>query len=215
MEIQENKYNVLLVDDHQMFLDGLNFMLSKESYLNIIGEANNGKNALTLIKNQAIDLVITDVNMPEMDGIELTRTIKEKYPATKVLVLTMHNDREIVSEIMITEAEGYVLKNCRKQELIDGIKTILDEGTFYCKEVAALVREKLKYASVSEKTELTEREREILLLILEEFSSKEIADKLSISKRTVDTHRIHIMEKTRTRTLVGLIKYAIQHQILE
>jgi len=207
-------FNVLLVDDHQMFLDGLEFILSKEPTLSIVAEANNGKNALPLIDNMHIDLVITDISMPEMNGIALTKHIKEKYPHIKVLVLSMHNEKSIITQIMQSEADGYVLKNCRKQELLQSIRTVLDNGTYYCKEVANLIRENYKTIIGQEKIQLTTREKEILQLIIQEYSSQEIAEKLHISKRTVDTHRINIMEKTNSRTLVGLIKFSIQHGIL-
>lgn len=213
-ETEKEIFNVLLVDDHQMFLDGLEFILSKEPDLHVIGEANNGKNALPLIKNLNPDLVITDISMPEMDGITLTKHIKDTHPQIKVLVLSMHNQKNIITQIMQSEADGYVLKNCRKQELLLAIRTILDNGTYYCKEVANLIRENYKTMTDEQKIELTPREKEILELIVQEYSSQEIAEKLNISKRTVDTHRVNIMEKTNSTTLVGLIKYAIQHKIL-
>ncbi|MCS7076056.1 MAG: response regulator transcription factor [Bacteroidia bacterium] len=213
-DFEKTVLKVLLVDDHQMFLDGLEFILSKEPYLSIVAEANNGKNALPLIKNLSVDMVITDISMPEMDGITLTKHVKQGYPNVKVLVLSMHNERSIVTQIMESEADGYVLKNCRKQELLQAIRTILDNGTYYCKEIASLIRENYKMLSNEEKIELTPREKEILQLIVQEYSSQEIADKLHISKRTVDTHRINIMEKTNSHTIVGLIKYAIRSGIL-
>lgn len=213
-ELEKEIFNVILVDDHQMFLDGLEFILSKEPYLSVVAEANNGKNALPLVRNLHTDLVITDISMPEMDGITLTKRIKEEYPHIKVLVLSMHNEKSVITQIMQSEADGYVLKNCRKQELLFAIRTVLDNGTYYCKEVANLIRENYKTLSSDEKIELTPREKEILELIVQEYSSQEIAEKLHISKRTVDTHRVNIMEKTNSSTLIGLIKYAIQHKIL-
>jgi DNA-binding NarL/FixJ family response regulator len=213
-EVEKEVFNLLLVDDHQMFLDGLEFILSKEPNLSVVAEANNGKNALPLVKNMHIDLVITDISMPEIDGISLTKHIKEYYPHIKVLVLSMHNERSIITQIMQSEADGYILKNCRKQELLLAIRTVLDNGTYYCKEVANLIRENYETLTNKQKIELTPREKEILELIIKEYSSQEIAEKLHISKRTVDTHRINIMEKTNSHTLIGLIKYAIQHKIL-
>lgn len=213
-ETDKKVFNVLLVDDHQMFLDGLEFILAKEPDLSVVAEANNGKNALPLVKNMSIDLVITDISMPEMDGITLTHHIKEEYPHVKVLVLSMHNEKSVIKQIMQSEADGYVLKSCRKQELLYAIRNILDNGTYYCKEVATLIRENYKILNYESNTELTTREKEVLALIVQEYSSQEIADKLNISKRTVDTHRINIMEKTNSKTIIGLIKYAIQHKII-
>lgn len=213
-DVKKEVYNVLLADDHQMFLDGLEFILSKEPDISVVAEANSGKNVLPLIRNIHVDLVITDISMPDMDGIALTQHVKQEYPEVKVLVLSMHNEKSIITQIIQSEADGYILKNCRKQELLQAIRTILDNGTYYCKEVANLIRENYKMLPKEQKIELTPREKEILELIVQEYSSQEIAEKLHISKRTVDTHRINIMEKTNSKTIIGLIKYAIQHGML-
>lgn len=162
-------------------------------------------------------MLITDISMPGVSGIELTRWVKQNYPEIKVLVLTMYNDREIVNEILMSEAEGYILKNTGKQELINAINRINDNSTYYSTEVLNIMMTRLKkQKSIEENIAiLTPREIEILRLIMEEFSSEEIADKLFISKHTVDTHRKNIIQKTNTRTIVGLLKFAIENNLTE
>jgi DNA-binding NarL/FixJ family response regulator len=206
---------ILIVDDHQMFLDGLKTLLVKEKNLNVVGEANTGREALELLAKIHVDLVITDINMPVMSGTELTKQIKKDYPNIKVLVLTMYNDREIIHEIVMTEAEGYILKNSNKKELLNAINRISDHGTYYSNEVISIMTENyVAKEKIRDKTkELSSREKEIIALICEELTSAEIAEKLFLSPLTVETHRRNILHKTNSKTIVGLIKYAIDNKI--
>ena len=218
MSNEENKpVRVLIADDHQMFIDGLKALLKREKTIQVIGEVSNGLDALEFIRKQQPDLLITDISMPGMSGVELTRQVKQNYPEVKVLVLSMYNDREIVSEILMSEAEGYILKNTGRQELMNAINRIVDNSTYYSNEVLNIMMTRMKRQKTIEKNTalLTPREIEIVKLIMEEFSSEEIAEKLFISKRTVDTHRKNIIQKTNTRTLVGLIKFAIENNLVD
>lgn len=215
---EKKKYKILIVDDHQMFIDGIQSLLIGQDKYEITHEANNGYDALDLIEKHAFDLLISDLSMPEMHGTELVRKVKEKHPDIKVLVLSMYNNRETVSEILMSEAEGYILKNTGKKELISALDRISDGSTFYSREVISNLFEnvpkKLK-SDVPSIPSLTGRELEILQLITKEYSSEEIANTLFISKRTVDTHRKHILKKTRSKTIVGLIKYAFRNELVE
>jgi DNA-binding NarL/FixJ family response regulator len=206
---------ILIVDDHQMFLDGLKTLLSKEKNLNIAAEANNGKEALEILAKTSVDLVITDINMPVMSGTELTKQIKKVYPKIKVLVLTMYNDREIIHEIVMTEAEGYILKNSNKKELLNAINRIIDHGTYYSNEVISIMTENyvVKEKIRNRTQELSTREKEIIALICQELTSAEIAEKLFLSPLTVETHRRNILRKTNSKTIVGLIKFAIDNKL--
>jgi DNA-binding NarL/FixJ family response regulator len=210
------KASILIADDHQLFLDGLKLILRNQPAFQIVAEALNGEQVLDVLIKEKIDLAVLDLNMPGMKGIDLVKTVKQQFPETKLLVITMHHEQEIISEILLAEAEGYVLKNSGKKELTDAITDILNGKTHYEKEVLDLMLQKVKADKKTEelKKNLTERELEILSLIVQEFTSKKIAEKLFISKQTVDTHRLNIMHKTGAKTLVGLIKYAMQMGLL-
>lgn len=206
---------ILIVDDHQLVIDGLKSMLTKEEKLTVLSEANNGQQALDLIMANPsnYNMVITDVSMPLMSGIELCKVIKEKFPHIKVLVISMHNSITIVKDALAAEADGYMLKNTGQDELLKGINRILGDGTYFSQDILPIIMNQFNRGKTTFKAKdtLTEREKEILSLIVQEFTSKEIADKLFISKQTVDTHRINIMQKTDCKTLVGLIKFAIHN----
>ena len=218
MNTDENKpIRILIADDHQMFVDGLKALLKREKDLLVIGEVSSGDQAAEFISHNPPDLLITDISMPGMSGVELTCWVKQHHPEVKVLVLTMYNDREIVNEILMSEAEGCILKNTGKQELTNAIKRIADNSTYYSTEVLNIMMTRLKKHKTIEKNTslLPPREIEIVKLIMEEYSSEEIAEKLFISKRTVDTHRKNIIQKTNTRTIVGLLKFAIENNLTE
>jgi len=202
---------VLIADDHPMFLDGLKLLLRNKSEISIEALANNGPEVLSCLEAGHFDLVLTDLNMPGMSGVELVKTIKQKFPDTKLLVLTMNDDREIIKEILFAEAEGYLLKNAGKAQLFQAIDDVLSGKTYYESDVVQLMMKQIKSEKKSEDLLrlLSARELEVLKLILQEYTSKEIADQLYISKQTVDTHRAHILQKTESKTLVGLIKMAL------
>lgn len=211
-----SQVKILLVDDHEIFLEGLANLLSTVSELEIVGTATNGYEALDLLEQGVPDILMTDLSMPEMGGIELVKKVKSLYSDLKVLVLTMHNDRPTISEIIMAEAEGYLLKNTSKKELVKAINRVHDGGTYYSNEVMSVLLEKVKaeHRQMEAKGVLTERELEILHLISEEKPSKEIADLLNISIMTVDTHRKNLLKKTKTSSVVGLLKYGIHHQLI-
>lgn len=208
---------IMIVDDHQMFIDGVRALLSSSEKYEVVSEALNGSDALDVLTAGGIDLMITDLSMPEMSGTELVKKAKELYPELKILVLSMHSNRETVSEILMAEAEGYILKNTGRKELTSALDRIMDDGTFYSNEVMSIMFEKVKKEKKiqEEINPLTERELEILKLIVQELSSEEIAQKLFISRRTVDTHRKHILQKTKSKTIVSLIKFAFRNELVE
>jgi DNA-binding NarL/FixJ family response regulator len=208
--------NILIVDDHQMFIDGLKSLLRKQETFVVVAEALNGQEALAVIEKQQIDIILSDISMPLMTGIELTKIVKQIHPEIKVIIISMHNDSSVVTEIINSEAEGYILKNTGKKELFDALTKVANNGTYYSSDVLSVMMQtmKIEKKSTDEIKQLSEREIEILKLIVEEFSSEQIAEKLFISKRTVDTHRINILSKTNSKTLVGLIKYAVRNNLI-
>ncbi len=206
------EHSIIIADDHEMFLDGVRLILKQQPGLVVAAQALNGAQLLGLLAETPAQLVITDLNMPGMSGIDLVKAIKQRHPDTKVLVISMHSDHELVHEILMAEAEGYILKNSGKKELLEAVNDILNDKTHYEKAVLDMLVESVKKRSRTQSITrpLSAREQEILALILDEYTSKEIADRLFISKLTVDKHRLSIMEKTGAKTLVGLIKYAVQ-----
>lgn len=208
--------NLLIVDDHQIVLDGIKSMLSEQNYFKIIGQALSAESAWDLIKlnELSIDIVVTDISMHEMSGIELCQKIKNTYPAIKVLILTMHNNVEFIKNAISCETDGYLLKSSGKQIFLTALHSIVDNGYFYGSEIIPILyQETTKKEKLIPEIKLTTRETEVLRLILEENTSKAIAEKLFISKQTVDSHRISIMEKTNCKSIVGLIKYAIENNL--
>lgn len=207
------KINILLVDDHQLVIDGLKSMISAGKHLHVSGEALNGQQAIDIIMADPdkFQLVITDITMPLMGGVELCKLIKQQFPNIKVLMLSMHNSISIIKDSLTAEADGYMLKNTGQEEFLKGLDRIIGDGTYFSQDILPIILNQFqKEKPLVNKSSLTQREKEVLELIVQELTSKEIADKLNISKQTVDTHRINIMQKTDCKSLVGLIKYAIQ-----
>lgn len=203
---------ILIVDDHAMIRDGIKSILNEQEDLCVIGEASNGKIALELIDDFEINLVIMDINMPIMNGIECTHIIKEKYPSVKVLTLTMYDEELYLAKMMEAGAVGYILKDSGRDELLKSIYAIIEGKHYFSPEITINVIKELTNPSKSKKivkNPLTSREQEILDLIVKEFSNQEIAEKLSISIRTVDAHRRNLLEKTHSRNTAGLVKFAL------
>lgn len=212
----EKIYNVLLVDDHQLVLDGIKSMIEGDKRFVIVGTAVNGQNALNIIKNlpTTIDIVISDISMPIMNGIELCKHIKNEFNSILVMILSMHNSVSIVKEAITVDADGYMLKSVGQDEFLYGLNRLVENGSFYSQDIMPIISNQfLGNSNESITVQLSPREKEILNLITQELTSKEIADKLFISKQTVDTHRINIMQKTNSKSVVGLIKYAMLNGI--
>jgi DNA-binding NarL/FixJ family response regulator len=206
-----SKINVFIVDDHQVVLDGLSSMLNKVDAINLVGSALNGPDALECIQNNKVDIAIIDINLPGMDGIELCKNILKNDSSMRVLALTTFNEVSFIKRIIKCGASGYLLKNTSGEELIEAIKIAHSGEQYLSKEV----QEKLISASFGKKEEafipkLTRREKEVLKLIIDEMTTKEIAEKLFISAATVETHRLHLLNKMGARNTAGLVKIALQ-----
>jgi DNA-binding NarL/FixJ family response regulator len=213
-----NKIKIVIADDHKMMIDGLLSMLSVEKNVEIIGVANNGIEVLKIIETKKVDLVLTDINMPFMNGIELTKTLKQQYPEIKILALSMFGDIEHIQDMLNAGISGYVLKNTGNKELVEAINSIANGGTYYDNDVAAemmrsLTQNNQKKVTI-EKVNLTEREIEIIKLIAKEMNNAAIGDALFISERTVESHRKNIYRKTSTTNIVGLLKFAFANGLV-
>jgi len=213
-----SKTRLLIVDDHQMLLDGIRALLQDVDQFEIVAEAHNGSQALEILSNQAIDIVLTDINMPEMNGIELAQKIQSSYPETKILALSMFSEKQTIREMVDAGVSGYILKNTGKEELVGALTKIASGGLFFGDEVTnemmRMMTDNEKAAKKLDEVTLTIREKEILKLISKEYSNIQIANELFISERTVETHRKNIFRKTNTKSIVGLIKYAYEHQLV-
>ena len=210
----------MVVDDHKMFLDGIVSLLRGDEEVEVVSTANNGVEALDyLSKNDDIDVLITDISMPQLDGNELSKKIKDLYPNINILVLSMHSTGKTISQLLKNGATGYILKNTGKEELIEAIHTVAKGETFFSSEVKNNVMNSMmgsdKAAEPDLGVKLTRREVEIIKLIAAEHTTQEIADKLFISLHTVESHRKNIMRKVDVRNLAGLIKYAIRKGLVD
>ena len=213
-----NKIRIIIADDHHILLDGLKAMLQKHKDIEIVGLFSNGRQVFDALPKLELDIALVDINMPEMDGHELTRNIKEFYPAVSVITLSMHDDAAHIMEMVEAGISGYLLKNVNDKELLEAIRTVAQGKMYFCSEVsekiATIVLQQQRKLEQPEEPKLTDRELEILKLISQEYSNAQIANTLFISERTVETHRKNMLRKTSNKTIVGLLKYALERQII-
>jgi DNA-binding NarL/FixJ family response regulator len=205
---------VLLADDHKIIRQGLRSLLEKQQDMEVVAEAEDGRSAVRLAAEMAPDVVIMDVTMPDLNGIEATRQILSKSPDIKVVALSMHSDASFITEMLKSGAAGYLLKDCAFEELANAIRTVLGNQTYLSPAISGVVLEdyvhRLSKTGFSSPDALSDREREVLQLMAEGYSTKKIAQKLHISVKTVETHRRQMMSKLDIHTIAELTKYAIR-----
>ncbi len=206
---------LIIADDHQIISDGLKALLKSYPEISVLGVASNGKEAVTLSQLFSPDIILMDVDMPIMNGIEATKAIKKDHPKIKIIILTMHNEAGLVKTLIAAGADSYLLKNTDQDELITAIHKVAQGKQYFSSDITAtlLSSDNSVEKTVSHNSELsnlTSREIEILKLIAMGFSNKEIGEKLFISHRTVDTHRTNLMKKLDVSNIAGLIRFAIQ-----
>ncbi|CAN5176752.1 response regulator transcription factor [soil metagenome] len=213
--MRNGKITIAIVDDHRIVIDGIKALLQDHPSFSIVAVADDGAQMLELLKEQPVDLLLTDIMMPGMTGQQLAKQVKTTFPNIKILALSMSGQGEIVNE-MINDADisGYVLKNIGKEELSAAIEKIAGGGIYFSDQVLDELERFSNMRRQNEAAHLTQREVEIIKLIEKEFSNKSIADMLCISERTVETHRKNIFRKTKTNSLIGLIKYAYEHKLV-
>ncbi len=204
--------NIFLTDDHEILLDGLEKIILEEDELSVTGKASTVQDTLDQLTRLHVDLLITDYNLPDDDGLSLVRKVKRKYPDLKIIVLSMHDEGHLVKEILKEGINGYVLKKDSHNELIDAIYAVKNDKVYLSSDINTILVKGLHGAG--EQKLLTEREREILKLISQEYTNRQIAEELFISERTVETHRKNIFRKTKTNNMVGLIKYAYANNLI-
>lgn len=200
---------VALVDDHSLVRDGIRALLSVMPRLEVVGEAENGAQAIEMVGRCQPDLLLMDISLKDMNGLELTRLLGKQHPSLKILILSMYDNYEYVSESVRSGASGYVLKNAPSREIIAAIEAIISGGTFYSAEIAQRLA-----TDQNTDNELTPRESQVLYKMVQGLNNKEMARELDISVRTVETHRLSIRRKLNIDKPAALVKYAIDHGII-
>ncbi|WP_092771797.1 response regulator [Hymenobacter actinosclerus] len=218
LSASEAVIDLLLVDDHPMVVEGIRQMLLPETDLRVVAQANGGEQALELLSaHPEVRVVLLDLSMPGMSGVELARAIRAGWAEVRVLALSMFHDHATVAEVLEAGGAGYVLKTASRAELSTAIRQVAAGRTYFSQDVADTLLQNLQITASLETPgppAITRREREILQLIAREHSNLEIAEALFISERTVETHRRNLLTKTKCKSAVGLIQYAIRHNLL-
>lgn len=210
------KIRILLVDDHKILREGISSLVKGYDDMEVIGEAADGRTALRLVQELSPDIVIMDISMPDLNGIDATRKITADYPDVKVIALSMHYDKQFISEIFKAGAAGYLIKDSAFDELEHAIRVVMQNKTYINPQIASLVIQSLISQTPSPNSSqkafslLTEREREVLQLISEGKSTKQIASDLHVSAKTIESHRRQVMGKLNIRNVAELTKYAIR-----
>lgn len=209
------KLKVYIADDHTLFRKAMVNLLRSFERVSIVKDAENGKELLSLIKNEVPDVVIIDLQMPVMDGSEASKQVLQKYPDVKIIILTMHDSNKFILHMMDLGVHAFLLKNTEPDELEKAIYAVADKDFYHNDLVASVLRKNVKdrrpgSGALFKTAELTEREKEILLLICQELTMKEIGQRLFLSENTVRNHRVNIMEKVGVNNIVGLVKYAYE-----
>lgn len=216
----DSTLRVIIADDHQIFLDGFKLLLKKIKSYNIlvVGEAANGKQLVELALEHRPDIVITDIQMPVMDGVEATRRIKAQFPEMLVIALSMFNQENLVLDMLQEGANGYLLKNTSKAELTEALRIVREGGVYFCPETTIHLTKTIREAGGGSRTSVprfSDREVEIIWHICKGYTNKEIAAKLNLSTRTIESHRENILQKTGTKNSVEVAVYALKHGIID
>jgi two-component system, NarL family, nitrate/nitrite response regulator NarL len=214
--MKKDKISLAIADDHQIVIDGIKSLLFGHPRFVVEVECTRPELMLGLLQQTQVDILLTDVMMPVMNGAELSSQVRKHFPGIKILALSMSGQGDVVNQ-MIEESDisGYVLKNIGKQELITALEKISGGGIYFSNEVLDEMLKESEKKKNAEEVHLTLREKEIIQLIEKEYSNKNIADTLFISERTVETHRKNIFRKTKTSSLIGLIKYAYEQKLIK
>ncbi|MGZ3862885.1 MAG: response regulator [Bacteroidia bacterium] len=204
--------SIIIADDHSIIRDGLRAMLEKNNFCKIVGEAANGEELLELLKSTPCDIVCTDISMPKMDGVEATKQIVKNFPKIKVMCLSMHEEAGFIKQMMEAGAVGYVFKDSPSEELQTAIEAVNSGKKYFNQKLFDILLN--MESSGKTVSVLSSREKEILKLIAEEYTNPEIAEKLFLSVRTVDTHRQNLIQKLDVKNTAGLVKYAIKSGLI-
>lgn len=214
------KIQVMVVDDHKMFVEGVQAIFSDSSHIQVVKTVHDGNEVMKSIENTPnLDIILLDINLPNINGLELTKLISKKYPAIKILILSMYNNAEYIKEVLKEGASGYVLKNTDHEELLNAIQSVFAGNQFYSQSVTQTMINSFAKKSQRNNTDIlqvkiSKREKEILSLIIKEHTAQEIANMLFISLHTVETHRSNLMSKLGVRNSAGLVRVALENNLV-
>jgi DNA-binding NarL/FixJ family response regulator len=210
------KIRIVLADDHALIREGFKKLLIEREnpFVELVGEAENGKELLEIVAKTPPDLVLTDIKMPLLSGLDALKEIKEKNPEIKVVILTMHEESEYIKRAISSGADGYLSKNIEQQELERAIKTVFNGAKYFSASVNAILLTQLSEQHAIEQTDISPRENEVLQLVAQGLSTKQIAAQLDISNRTVETHRINLLKKLKANNTAELIKKSAQLKMI-
>lgn len=209
---------IIVADDHQMIREGFLTMFQKHPYISIAAEASNGVELVELTSIIKPDVVITDIKMPKMDGIEATRILNQKFPQIGIIAFTMYEEETSIIDMLEAGAQGYLIKSAAKEEIIEAINAIIDQRTYYCRETSTRLAQLITKSKFNPHKKISQsifskREKEIIVLICDGFFNKEIASQLNLSVRTVESYRERIQEKMQVKNTAGIVVYAIRKGI--
>ena len=211
---------IVLADDHEIFRDGFRVMLKKQTNINLIGAAENGEELLKMVEKLRPDVVVTDIKMPKLDGIAATKILTKKFPGIGVISLSMFDEENLIIDMLEAGAKGYLLKNAHKDEIIAAVEAVHNDQTYYCKHTSRKLTKMIAESSFNPNRrpvnpELSEKEINVMRLVCQEFSNKEIAAQLKLSVRTIEGYREKIQEKINARNTAGIVVYAIKNRIYQ
>ena len=209
---------LIIADDHPIFRDGLNVVLKRHDFISKITQASDGSEVIRLLESELYDVVLMDIKMVPMNGVQATEIIRSRFPDVKIIALSMFGEERYINEMISKGASGYLLKNSDKTEIIQAIKNVIKGRTYFSKEVADFIVDRvveLKSGNSEAFKYSDERLTEVIFLISHEKTSKEIAALMNLSVRTIDECRIEVMKKTNSKSAIGVLKYAMQHGIFE
>ncbi|HTJ12468.1 MAG TPA: response regulator transcription factor [Dinghuibacter sp.] len=208
---------LVIADDHEIFRDGLALMLSRQKNMTLAGQAADGGELLAMVRETQPDVVLADIKMPHMDGIEATKILLQEFPDLKIIALSMFSEENLIVEMLEAGAKGYLLKNADKQEILDAIASVVQNQEYYCRDTSVTLASMIVKSNFSRKKEVIEfsdRELEIIKLICKQFTAQEMGESMFLSRRTVEGYRTRILEKMNVKNTAGVVIYALKNKLI-